>query len=212
MESNSSRFQFEQSPRKNFLQLFDLAIEQGVPEANAFVLSTAANSRAKSRVVLYKGMSANSCLSFFTNYESAKVREALLSEKVSALFFWPQLMIQIRMEGFLNKLSRSESEQYFATRPRESQIGAWASLQSQEIPNYQWLEARVTKYTEEFKDKPVPCPEAWGGFELVCDYYEFWFGKMGRLHERYFYRAENPEGIRGLAENQIAWKRGMLSP
>ncbi len=197
----SSAFDFSLEPLKNFLALYDEAVKARVPDANAMVLSTVAlDNRPSSRVVLYKQITRGE-LTFFTNYNGRKSLEIANNPNVSLNFFWPSLEQQIRIEGRAEKILRSESEAYFKTRPRLSQIGAWASEQSQKIKSFEYLEDQVKFFEKKFSGQDVPCPENWGGFRIVATNYEFWFARQGRLHERYVYQ-----------KNGSAWERSLLSP
>jgi pyridoxamine 5'-phosphate oxidase len=137
------------------------------------------------RVVLLKGIDHG--LTFFTNYESDKGNQLVAHPKASLTFFWPELQRQVRVAGDVAKVTAEESDAYFATRPRESQIGAWASAQSRVIDSRAQLEASVAAITERYAGKDVPRPPHWGGFRLVPSYFEFWQGRKSRLHDRLVY-------------------------
>ncbi|PWU12953.1 MAG: pyridoxamine 5'-phosphate oxidase [Bdellovibrio sp.] len=207
-------FEFVDDPLKAFAVQFENAAKAGILDPSAMSLATASADGIPSvRIVLLKETPTDllrdtkgpgaAGFSFFTNYESEKSKELAQNPPAALLFFWPQLEQQIRVSGTVERLSRQENENYFSTRPRLSQIGAWASLQSQEIPNSAWLEKRVEEYTEKFAGKDVPCPERWGGFRLLPLAVEFWFGKLGRLHERYCYERASLSG---------PWRKFMRSP
>ena len=140
-------------------------------------------------------------LTFFTNYESQKGRELHRKPQAGLLFFWRELSRQVRVDGRVVRVSAAESDAYFKTRPRGSQLGAWASDQSRVIPSRKYLEARLKFFEEKFKGKPVPRPPHWGGFRVLPDLVEFWQGRPNRLHDRVRYR---------LAAGR--WKRERLSP
>ncbi len=156
-------------------------------EPNAMILSTVEQTsigwQPTSRVVLLKEYSPDGMV-FFTNYSSAKGRQIDEDPLVSLLFWWPSLMRQIRVEGFVDRLSRERSEAYFAERPRASQLGAWASEQSQPVPSREQLVATEAALEQRFADQPVPCPPHWGGYSVRANRFEFWQGQPGRLHER----------------------------
>ena len=177
------------------------ANDRGVKDYNAMCLSTVSNQGTPSaRIVLFKGIE-DSGISFYTNYEGRKAKEISLNSAVSLTFFWSDIDHQIRVEGIAKKLSREHAERYFATRSSESQIGAWASAQSQEISSRAELEASVQKYTNQFIDQEVPCPPHWGGFTIHPARVEFWQGRPGRLHDRIVY-----------TKKESSWTETRLSP
>ncbi len=160
---------------------------QEAPEPLAMSISTVtADGRPRSRIVLCRGVDSTG-LRFFTNYDSDKGRELDATKVAAALFFWPTLERQVRIEGRIERTSVEVSAAYFQTRPRDSQIGAWASPQSQVLPDRESLLARVAEMTERFADKEVPLPLHWGGYVLVPDQFEFWQGRENRLHDRFRY-------------------------
>ncbi len=194
-------FDFKNDPIDNFLKLFKAAQIKGVPEANAMALATVNNENQPSvRIVLFKGMSDGG-FSFFTNYDGRKARDIENNNKVSANFFWPHLDQQIRIEGVAEKTSREESEKYFSTRPRLSQLGAWTSKQSQKIESFAVFSKQFSEIENKFKTGVIPCPPHWGGYRIKPIEIEFWFGKSGRLHERYVY-----------SKTQSGWERFLRSP
>jgi len=158
------------------------------------------------RTVLYKGI-VRGGLSFYSNYESPKALQLESNPQAALLFLWTPLNRQMRISGRTDKLTRQESEKYFAGRPRLSQIGAWASDQSQPISAYAELEEKVQALEKKFAGLEIPCPPRWGGFRLLPEYFEFWFGKEGRLHERYVY-----EKVPGSDAEKPKWKTYLLSP
>ncbi len=179
------------NPFEQFQHWFDFAVEVDAFYANAMTLSTVHDNKPSSRVVLLKEMDEKGFV-FFTNYTSAKSKEITENKNASLLFFWKELERQIRIEGVLEKVSAENSDEYFKTRPRESQIGAWASPQSTTITRAE-LEKRVEEFTKKFEGKEVPRPDFWGGFRLLPTRFEFWQGRAGRLHDRFVY--ENKNGI-----------------
>lgn len=187
---------------------FKDGLATGLENADAMTLSTIAlDGRPASRIVLLKAVEAG-CFCFFTNYDSRKAREMSANPFVTLTFLWPTLNRQVRVEGSVEKLSRERSEAYFATRPRGSQIGAWASHQSSRISAYSDLEARVREVEAKFKDQVVPCPPNWGGYGVTPSRIEFWTGKPSRLHERMVYERSEKAG----AESESAWSTHLLSP
>lgn len=167
------------------------AIQTGQPEPLAMQLSTVGlDGRPHSRIVLLKGIDEG-VLVFFTNYESAKGKELQKNPNVAVLFFWPQLERQLRIEGSVSKLSEEVSETYFATRPRESQIGAWASPQSNVVDSQEKLIRLYEAAEKRFVGQPIPRPSHWGGYAIKPVLFEFWQGQPGRLHHRFRYETEN---------------------
>lgn len=146
------------------------------------------DGRVSSRVVLLKKLDPEG-LCFFTNYESAKAGQLAAHEQAALNFHWKTLreQVQVRVEGTVEKLGAAESDAYFASRPRMSQIGAWASLQSQELASREVFEARVADIESRYAGVEVPRPPHWGGYRLRPDCFEFWYGAGFRLHERHRY-------------------------
>jgi pyridoxamine 5'-phosphate oxidase len=178
----------DQDPIKQFDQWFNEAIESQVPEPNAMTLSTiTAAGRPTSRIVLLKGIDQNKFL-FFTNYQSSKGKELEQNPACALNFFWPELERQVRIEGIAERIEEIASTAYFQSRPRGSQIGAWASPQSSVIKDRETLEKRVAELEEKYKDAEVlPKPNQWGGFAVEAFQIEFWQGRSNRLHDRLVY-------------------------
>lgn len=169
-----------------FRGLLDEARSSSDPEPTAMNLATVDHSgRVHSRIVLLKGIDEKG-VRFFTNYESAKAGEIAEHDQVALCLHWKQIRegIQVRFEGRAGKVGAAESDAYFASRPRGSQIGAWASKQSQLLPDRQTFEDRVEHYEKEFAGRDVTRPPHWGGYLVEPDRIEFWYGATFRLHER----------------------------
>ena len=167
---------------------------------NAMVVSSVdASGQPHSRVVLLRGVNEKG-LKFYTNYDSNKGKEVEQNNKVALNFFWPSLERQVRVEGELQKLSEEESDAYFNSRPRESQIGAWVSPQSAIIDSREVLNERFREFADKFEGHPVPRPSNWGGYLVCPKYFEFWQGRPNRLHDRLTYSmVEGNWSIRRMA-------------
>lgn len=184
----TTSFDFKKDPIENFLILYKEAQIKGIPDANAMSLATVnAENKPSVRIVLFKGI-VRGGFSFYTNYEGRKGQDMQANRNVGVNFFWPHLDRQVRIEGQVEKLTREESEAYFNTRPRLSQLGAWTSSQSEVLESFAAFQKKFASIEEKFKGQTVPCPPHWGGYRIVPDEIEFWFGKDGRLHERYIYQ------------------------
>lgn len=169
-----------------FLHLLDEAKASGDREPTAMNLATVDGSgRVASRIVLLKGVDERG-FRFYTNYESDKGSQLEAHPQVALCFHWKQLRegVQVRVEGLARKLQAEESDAYFASRARGSQIGAWASLQSQTLPDRDSFDQRVARYEQQFEGREVTRPPHWGGFVVEPDMLEFWYGAEFRLHER----------------------------
>lgn len=188
---------------------FDQATQAGCVEPNAFVLSTVdADGFPQSRYLLARGADQRG-FAFFTNYESAKSQQLAADGRASLLFTWLQLHRQVRVTATVQPLPDDESDAYFATRPRSSQIGAWSSPQSRVLPDRAALDQRVADMTRNFEDVVlVPRPQFWGGWLARPISIEFWQGRPSRLHDRLRYRREAV----GQGQTAGAWLVERLAP
>ena len=180
-------------PFRQFARWFDDAVAAQVPEPNAMTLATVdAAGGPSARIVLLKAADERG-LTFYTNYQSRKARELLPGARAAILFFWPELERQIRIEGAVEKVDTATADAYWASRPHLSQVGAWASPQSEPLPDRAALEARFAQAEARYPGDSVPRPPHWGGYRLVPDAFEFWQGRASRLHDRLFYQ-RNDQG------------------
>ncbi len=187
-------------PFKQFHAWLGEALEAQVPEPTAMTLATVDTEGSPSaRIMLLKALDGRGFV-FFTNYESRKGQELAARPRAALTFFWKELERQVRIEGTVEKVSAAESDEYFASRPLGSRIGAWASTQSATIASRPWLEARVKAAEAQYGEAP-PRPPHWGGFRVLPDWLEFWQGRQSRLHDRIAYTREAG-----------GWKISRLSP
>lgn len=181
----------DRDPIKLFRRWFDDALASGARLPDAITLATATkDGRPSARMVLLKQFDDRGFV-FYTNYESQKARELDENPQAALVCYWVQLDRQIRVEGSVERISAEESDNYFRTRPRESQLGALASPQSQVIEGRDVLERRFRELDEEYRDRPVDRPERWGGYRLKPERIEFWCNRKGRLHDRILYELES---------------------
>jgi pyridoxamine 5'-phosphate oxidase len=177
-------------PIERFRSVYALAekIDRSIiPEPNAMSLGTIEEGGQPSvRIVLLKAFDERGFV-FYTNYEGRKGRHLLAHPKAALCFYWPPLDVQVRIEGTVTKVADEEADAYFATRARLSQIGAWASRQSEPVESATALDERVAKYEKEFEGRDIPRPKFWSGFRVAPERIEFWKGKPNRLHERHLY-------------------------
>jgi pyridoxamine-phosphate oxidase len=189
-------------PIKQFEQWFNEALEAKLHEPNAMTLSTATiNGKPSARIVLLKGFHTGGFI-FFTNYLSRKGKEIAKNPHGALTFFWGGLERQVRIEGTIEKVSKEESEKYFHSRPKGSQVGAVVSPQSQEIESRELLEQKWNELEAEYTDKEVPKPSYWGGYILNPQLVEFWQGRPSRMHDRILYKKTDKK----------TWKKVRLAP
>lgn len=187
-------------PFVQFEKWMAAAIQSKLPDANAFSIATVSNGQPSLRVVLLRGIE-DGAFTFYTNYNSRKGQELSSNNHAAMCFFWPELMRQIRIECRVERVSNRVSDAYFASRPRESQLGAWASPQSEELPSRDALESMLLELTAKYEGQAIPRPPHWGGFKLIPNRIEFWQGRNSRLHDRILY-----------TKVQDAWRISRLAP
>lgn len=188
-------------PLRQFAKWFEEALKAGIREPNAMALSTvSAAGQPSVRIVLLKGVD-DTGFTFFTNYRSRKALELAANPNAAVSFPWIELERQVSVLGAVAKVGREESEAYFRSRPRGSQLGAWASEQSEVIADRSVLERRMAGLEAKYKSSSIPTPEHWGGYRLVPVELEFWQGRPNRLHDRFRYTRRGND-----------WKIDRLSP
>lgn len=191
----------DRNPLVQFSGWMEQAVNAGVPEPTAVVVSTTgADGFPQSRVVLLKSFDENGYV-FYTNYLSQKGKALNQDPRAALLFFWPELQRQVRITGTVSLTSEEEATAYFNSRPEQSRLGTWASEQSREIPSRACLEKRFEEYASQYANGAVPKPPHWGGFRVAPVRYEFWQGRENRLHDRLVYQSQNNE-----------WKITRLAP
>ncbi|GAB4186526.1 MAG: pyridoxamine 5'-phosphate oxidase [Phycisphaeraceae bacterium] len=183
--------QAHEDPIEQFRLWFEDAWRSGDKLPNAMTLATCSRAGVPSaRVVLLKSYNQQGFV-FYTNYDSDKARDLDDNPVATLVFYWPPLARTVRIVGSVEKVSREETDAYFATRPRDSQLGAWASEQSKVIPNREYLHKRFEDMKQRFEGKPVPTPPNWGGYRVIPTSIEFWQGQSNRLHDRLRYIRNN---------------------
>ena len=193
MMEGLNEHEIERDPIRQFQLWFDDAIAAKLPMPDAMSLATVTpDGRPTARMVLLKQVDVEGFV-FFTNYNSNKAKQLEINPYAALVFYWPQFERQVRVEGKVSKTPLEESSAYFKTRPRESQIGAWASPQSEVISAREVLEQRAQELAEQYCDREIDCPAHWGGFRLTPDRIEFWKGRVGRLHDRILYELQPDE-------------------
>mgnify|MGYP004703921217 CR=1 FL=1 len=190
-----------EEPFEEFERWFAEARQSEPKDANAMTLATATTAGVPSaRVVLLKEVDRRGFV-FYTNYESRKGTELIANSRAALCFLWKSLGRQIRIEGMAERVDLADADAYFATRHRDSQIGAWASEQSRPLESRAVLEGRVAELNRRYEGKPVPRPPNWSGFRIVPTAIEFWHERPFRLHDRIFYRRDGN-----------AWRKERLNP
>lgn len=188
-------------PIQQFSLWFGEALKAELLDTNAMTLATASRDGVPAaRIVLLKGFDETGFV-FFTNYDSAKAHDLDDNPRACLLMFWAALERQVRITGRVTKTSAQESETYFQSRPFESQVGAWASAQSQVVSNRAALEARYAELAAKYAGGPVPLPPFWGGYRVAPESIEFWQGRQSRLHDRLLY-----------VRTDSGWQRKRLAP
>jgi pyridoxamine 5'-phosphate oxidase len=189
-------------PIQQFRVWFDEALRSEIIDVNAMSLATATpGGEPAARIVLLKDVNADGFV-FFTQYDSAKGRDLAVNPRAALLFYWAPLERQVRIVGQASRVSREASERYFATRPVESQWGAWTARQSSEVATRDLLEQQYAAVRQRFGTAPVPCPPDWGGYRVAPERIEFWQGRPGRLHDRLLY----------TRQQDGSWTRVRLAP
>ncbi len=197
-KSQLSAAQAGSCPFDLFNQWLADALTSETLDPNAMTLATVdAQGQPKARTLLLKGFAKEKGWIFYTNYDSEKGQELAANPRCSLLFWWEKLQRQVRVEGQVQKLPEADSDAYYISRPRDSQMGAWVSEQSQVIESRNTLEERLAILEEQYQGiDPLPRPHHWGGYQLLASSVEFWQGKPSRLHDRIRFRKEGTEWVK----------------
>lgn len=197
----SVRMNPKTDPLKALEDNYRRACNEGQAYAEAVTLATVtADGRPNARTVLYKGQGDGGIV-FYTNYESEKAKELARTPHAALVFFWPSIVTQVRVQGPVSKVEPALSDEYFRSRPRDRQIGAWASPQSQKVEGRASLDQRFDEFRDKFDGQQIQRPPHWGGFLLRAECMEFWFDRPGRMHDRFRYDRDGG-----------GWRMSMLAP
>ena len=208
--SELNRSALNRNPFAQFSAWMDEAVTQKIMDPTAMSVSTVdAKGQPHSRVVLLKAFETDGFV-FYTHYDSAKGEEIEANNKVSLLFFWPEMDRQVRIEGTITKISTEQSERYFQSRPRDSQLSAYISQQSQPVDNRGVLEGNLANASDNFAGDDIPHPPHWGGYKVTPHSFEFWQGRPSRLHDRFKFTKTN--NVHTPQEGIKAWSIDRLAP
>ncbi len=185
----------DSNPFLEFSKWFEIAVKEIENDPNAMILGSAnREGQPATRTVLLKGFDDTGFI-FYSNYESRKAKDLAENNKVSLTFYWPDLMRQLHIQGTVEKISEEMSDQYFKSRPAGSKLGAWASKQSSVIESREILEESLRTFEKKFSSAEIPRPPNWGGYLVKPNRFEFWQGRLNRLHDRIVYRKEGENWV-----------------